>query len=152
VLQAALTKQTVGSYDEEYRIMRPDGSIRWIRDRAFPVQDSAGSVTRIVGVADVITDRKRAEEELQRIHHELEHRGEERTAALQASQERLEMAFHGAGLASWDWHIESGSFSFNERWAELRGFLARELAPQISSSTDGIHPDDRPVVASNLKA
>ena len=151
VLQAALTKQTEGTYDEEYRIVRPDGSTRWIRDRAFPVRDSAGAVRRIVGVADDITDRKKAEEELQRIRHELERGVEERTAALQASQQRLEMAFHGAGLASWDWHIETGAFSFNERWAELRGFVAEELVPHISTSTDGIHPDDRPVVESNLK-
>ena len=141
VLQAALTKQTEGTYDEEYRIVRPDGSTRWIRD-------SAGAVRRIVGVADDITDRKKAEEELQRIRHELERGVEERTAALQASQQRLEMAFHGAGLASWDWHIETGAFSFNERWAELRGFVAEELVPHISTSTDGIHPDDRPVVES----
>ena len=39
VLAGALTKQAVGTYDEEYRIVRPDGSIRWIRDRAFPVRD-----------------------------------------------------------------------------------------------------------------
>ena len=151
VLQAALTKQMVGTYDEEYRIVRPDGSTRWIRDRAFPVHDGAGSVSRIVGVADDITDRKKAEEELWRTRHDLEHRVEERTAALQASQERLEMAFHGAGLASWDWYIETGAFSFNERWAQLRGFVAEELAPHIATSMDGIHPDDRPVVDSNLK-
>lgn len=152
VLEAALTKQAVGTYDEEYRIVRPDGSIRWIRDRAYPVHDSSGAVCRIAGVADDITDHKKAEEELQRVRHELERRVEERTAALQASQQRLEMAFHGAGLASWDWHIETGVFSFNERWAQLRGFAAQELAPHISSSTDGIHPDDRPLVEENLKA
>ena len=151
VLQAALTKQAAGTYDEEYRILRPDGATRWIRDRAFPVRDRDGSVRRIVGVADDITDRKKVEEELQGIRHELERRVEERTAALLTSQQRLEMAFHGAGLASWDWQIKTGAFSFNERWAELRGFGMEELAPHISSSADGIHPDDRPVVEANLK-
>ena len=146
VRQAALTKQVVGTYDEEYRIVRPDGSMRWIRDRAFPVHDSAGVVCRIAGVADDVTDRKKTEEELERIRHELERRVDERTAALQASQERLEMAFHGAGLASWDWNIETGAFSFNERWAQLRGFDALEPAPNISSCMEGIHPDDRSLV------
>jgi PAS domain S-box-containing protein len=32
-----------GQYDEQYRIIRPDGSIRWIRDRAFPIKNEAGS-------------------------------------------------------------------------------------------------------------
>ena len=59
---AAFEKQPSGEYDEEYRIQKPDGQIRWIRDRAFPVRNKEGRVYRIVGVADDITDRKRAEE------------------------------------------------------------------------------------------
>jgi PAS domain S-box-containing protein len=64
VLQAARTKQLSGQYDEEYRILRPDGSLRWIRDRAFPIQDETGAVYRVAGIAEDITRRKRAEEEL----------------------------------------------------------------------------------------
>jgi PAS domain S-box-containing protein len=52
--------------DEEYRVARPDGSIRWIHDRAFPIKDEGGRVSRVVGVAEDITERKRAEEELRR--------------------------------------------------------------------------------------
>src|SRR5882762_9377367 len=64
VLEAAVAKQARGDYDEEYRIVRPDGSIRWIRDRAFPVADSEGRTYRIAGVAEDVTERKRAGEEL----------------------------------------------------------------------------------------
>jgi len=49
-----------GDYDEEYRIVRPDGSIRWIRDRAFPVRDGQGNVYRMSGIADDITERRAA--------------------------------------------------------------------------------------------
>ena len=49
VLQAALTKQVSGLYDEEYRIVGPDGDIRWIHDKCFPVRDSKGTVYRLVG-------------------------------------------------------------------------------------------------------
>jgi len=59
VLQAALTKQIGGKYDEEYRIVRPDGSVRWIWDRAFPIRDASGQVYRIAGIAEDITERKR---------------------------------------------------------------------------------------------
>ncbi len=62
VLQAALLKQTRGDYDEEYRIVRPDGTQRWIHDRAFPIRDAAGKVYRVAGVAEDITARKRAEQ------------------------------------------------------------------------------------------
>jgi len=152
VLHAALTKQVLGQYDEEYRIVRPDGSIRWIRDRGFPVRDGSGSVSRIAGVADDITERKKVEEELQKARNQLERRVSERTTALQESQQRLEMAFHGAGLASWDWNIETGAVIYNERWAQIRGFPLDEVAPHISSRMDGIHPEDLPLVEQQLKA
>ncbi|MBI4206628.1 MAG: PAS domain S-box protein [Betaproteobacteria bacterium] len=62
VLRAALQKQVAGNYDEEYRIIRPDGTLRWIRDQAFPVRNVAGEVYRIAGVAEDITERKHAED------------------------------------------------------------------------------------------
>jgi two-component system cell cycle sensor histidine kinase/response regulator CckA len=63
VMDAAAHKQVEGTYDEEYRIVRMDKSVRWIRDRAFPVRDSSGHVERVVGVATDITDRRKLEEE-----------------------------------------------------------------------------------------
>jgi PAS domain S-box-containing protein len=59
----AREKQSKGGYDEEYRIIRPDGAERWIRDRAFPVRDSSGTVTRCVGVAEDITESKKLQEQ-----------------------------------------------------------------------------------------
>lgn len=60
----SINKQNSGEHSEEYRIMRPDGTLRWIRDRAFPIRDSAGQVIRVVGVAEDITDRRRLECEI----------------------------------------------------------------------------------------
>ncbi|MHC5768161.1 MAG: PAS domain S-box protein [Nostoc sp.] len=45
-----------GQYDKKYRIIRPDGSIRWIRDRAFPIKNELGEVVRIAGIAEDITE------------------------------------------------------------------------------------------------
>jgi len=64
VQQAALTQQSRGDYDEVYRIVRPDGSIRWVQDRAFPIRDESGKVYRIVGIADDVTARRLAEQSL----------------------------------------------------------------------------------------
>ena len=58
---AAETKQESGDYDEVFRVVRPDGSLRWVRDRAFPVRNAAGQVYRIVGTARDITAQTRAE-------------------------------------------------------------------------------------------
>jgi PAS domain S-box-containing protein len=54
-----------GDYDVEYRIVRPDGEIRWIHDRGFPIRDESGRVHRIAGIAEDITLRKQAEQALQ---------------------------------------------------------------------------------------
>ena len=58
VLRDAMTKQATGKYNIEYRIVRPDGTIRWIWDRAFPICDTHGHVYRIAGLAQDITERK----------------------------------------------------------------------------------------------
>ena len=57
----------------EYRIVRPDGEIRWIRDRAFPVQDESGEVTRVVGIAEDFTERRRVDQERAALEVQLRH-------------------------------------------------------------------------------
>jgi PAS domain S-box-containing protein len=52
--------------DDQYRVVRADGSIRWVRDRAFAVKDENAVVQRLVGIAEDITERKHAEEQLRR--------------------------------------------------------------------------------------
>ncbi|HAX80173.1 MAG TPA: hypothetical protein DCY88_31135, partial [Cyanobacteria bacterium UBA11372] len=47
--------------EAEYRIQRPDGSIRWIRARAFPIYNDQGKVYRLAGIAEDITERKHGE-------------------------------------------------------------------------------------------
>jgi PAS domain S-box-containing protein len=54
-----------GEYtNEEYRVLRPDGSTSWVWDRGFPIRDQAGQVYRVCGIAEDITARKQAEEAL----------------------------------------------------------------------------------------
>ncbi len=57
ILKAAEEQKRGERADSEYRILRPDGSIRWIRDRAFPIKGKDGAVSRIVGIAEDITER-----------------------------------------------------------------------------------------------
>jgi PAS domain S-box-containing protein len=53
--------QTGGGKIREYRIVRPDGSVRWISDRGFTIKDDSEKVVRIAGIAEDITDRKQAD-------------------------------------------------------------------------------------------
>ncbi len=75
-------------FEYEYRIVRDDGDIRWIRGRSNPVFDKNGEVFRYSGIAEDITQRKHASDELKKKNSELKILNEE----LQAALEELEAA------------------------------------------------------------
>ena len=56
-----------GDMDVEYRIIRPDGSQRWIHDRGYPVMSETEEVARVAGIASDITDRKQAMQAMQAV-------------------------------------------------------------------------------------
>jgi diguanylate cyclase (GGDEF)-like protein/PAS domain S-box-containing protein len=58
-----------GGLDQEFRIVRPDGEMRWLHNRSFPVTDANGRVTMITGLTEDITARKLDEERLQNLAH-----------------------------------------------------------------------------------
>ena len=53
-----------GLFDVVYRVIRSDGEVRWVRDTANPIRDESGSVRRIIGVAEDITERRQLEREV----------------------------------------------------------------------------------------
>ena len=58
-------------YCQEYRIVRPDGEVRWIRDRAFPIYNRYGQIHRLAGIAEDITERQQTVSALQRLNEQL---------------------------------------------------------------------------------
>ena len=67
VRSAIKTAKVTGEFNHEYRIVRADGTIRWVHARAFPVRDSAGKILRIAGLADDITERKDKQDSIDRL-------------------------------------------------------------------------------------
>ncbi len=63
-VRASLARQMVGDWEQEYRLVRPDGSVRWIRDRCHPVRDDRGNLHRLAGTARDITEQRQLEEQL----------------------------------------------------------------------------------------
>jgi PAS domain S-box-containing protein len=94
IMRAAMTTQVDGKYDHEYRIVQPDGSIRWIRDRAFPIRDASGNVYRIAGVAQDITDGKQLLETQQRNFMERERLEREILEISDREQRRIGQDLH----------------------------------------------------------
>ena len=59
-------------FNEEYRIQRMDGEVRWMHTRSFPIRDEAGAVYRIAGLSTDVTNRKRLEDEMKTLSRALE--------------------------------------------------------------------------------
>ncbi|WP_135304787.1 hybrid sensor histidine kinase/response regulator [Haloarcula amylovorans] len=56
-IEAALEQVPVGDFDEQYRIICPDGDIRWVRNRIISITDDAGNVSRLINMAADVTGR-----------------------------------------------------------------------------------------------
>ncbi|MBP5975882.1 PAS domain-containing protein [Brasilonema sp. CT11] len=78
------------AFEHEYRIVRPDGTVRWIGERGFPVKDEFGQLQRLIGISQDITERKLAEAALEQLNSELELRVQQRTLELERSQAILQ--------------------------------------------------------------
>lgn len=76
-------------FEMEYRVVLPEGKVRWLYDRAKVFPDSDGEPRYLVGACTDITARRQAEEALRTAHAQLEHVVEQRTAALRQLSARL---------------------------------------------------------------
>ncbi|MDE2062054.1 MAG: response regulator [Bradyrhizobium sp.] len=74
----------VKSYETEFRIVRPDGEIRWLFGTAAATTNAAGRVIRVSGVTVDITERKRAEERQTLLTREVDHRAKNALALAQS--------------------------------------------------------------------
>lgn len=88
--QKPLGTKLLEELNHEFRIVRPDGSVRWVLSRTFPIHDRAGAVYRIVGLIEDITQRKQAEVRIQQWNETLEQRVRERTTQLESANRELD--------------------------------------------------------------
>jgi signal transduction histidine kinase/DNA-binding response OmpR family regulator len=82
-IQAALRGKR--AYAAEFRILRPDGSVRWLAGKGEVIRDAEGRPARMIGTDTDITERHRAAEVLEAANAELERRVEERTREREAA-------------------------------------------------------------------
>lgn len=117
--------------DDEYRIVRPDGSIRWIHDRAFPIKGEGGRVSHIVGIAENITERKRAQD------------------ALRDSEERYRLLFERNPQPMWVFDLETLAFlEVNDAAIHHYGYSREEF---LKMTVKDIRPEEEiPALMKNL--
>ena len=117
----------------EYRFRLPDGSYRWMLDQVNVVRADSGEIIELVGYWIDITERKLVD------------------LALQESEERLEMALEGAGLAFWDWDMGGARVLASQRVCEMLGRSVDELVRQ-EAWLEFIDPAQRGAVKRALEA
>jgi PAS domain S-box-containing protein len=81
-------------YSFEYRIIRPDGSVRWIYAKGSTIRDESGRPVRMIGINMDVTERKQAEAERERLLAEEQRLREAAEAATRAKDEFLAVVSH----------------------------------------------------------
>jgi len=115
--------QGLSDYSVEYRVVRPDGEVRWTAVNGTYLRDS--DTGRVIGVLQDITERKRTEE------------------LLRESEARLNMATEAAGIGIWDWNLRDNSMRYSELAKKICGFPANEPVTYVMVR-DVTHPEDFP--------
>jgi PAS domain S-box-containing protein len=131
-IETAFAARSPFSFEE--RIVRPDGSVRWLHSQGRWICDDANLPVTLVGICQDITERKQVEDQLRR------------------SDERFQIVARATNDAIWDWDISTDSLWWNQGITTLFGYPAVEVRPQASWRSDRIHPDDSARVTAELRA
>jgi len=130
---SGLHRPSEDQWDFEYRIIRPDSTVLWVRDRGYPIRDAQGNLTGMAGTATDITARKL------------------RDANLAESQARLAKAQEIARLGNWEWDIVSNELWWSDQIYRIFGTTPDEFEATYDAFLSFIHPDDRVAVESAVK-
>ncbi len=142
-VEAALDPDDPKPYSAQYRIIRPDGEMRWIEAHGLATFAGEGPDRRAVdfaGTVEDITERKEVEEALRDYQEHIESLIKERTEELRLSEERFRTAFKSAAIGkaivglNGEWH------QVNSALCDIIGYSEEELLAKTFQ--DITHPDD----------
>jgi PAS domain S-box-containing protein len=111
-------------YSTEFRIIRPDGTVRWVMSYSCKQRNDQGELVRAVGVNIDISDRKNTE------------------LVLKDLSDRLEFALKGANIGIWEYQINEGRLIWDERMFTLYGVSSEEFLGKYEDWLQRVHPDD----------
>lgn len=133
----------------EHRVIMPNGTLRWHSWTDRALFNAAGQVQEYTAVGRDITERKLAQEALEkseanlrRLNTELEERIRERTAELRESEERYMLAMRGANDGLWDWNLKKNEIYFSPRWKTMLGYKQAEIKNEPGEWFQRVHQKD----------
>ncbi|MCW8888703.1 MAG: diguanylate cyclase, partial [Gammaproteobacteria bacterium] len=97
-------------------------------------------------LAEENLQRRKAEEALKLLHHELEQRVDERTEALNDSLKHLNQAQRISNMGHWEWDIATGAIKWSDQIFSIFGLNQETTEPSYELFSECIHPDDRELV------
>jgi PAS domain S-box-containing protein len=147
-IYSAVLQGQVRSYNERRFTLQRDGkeSDFWLDLTYSPIRDESAQVAGILVTAIETNERRR-------IALELQQRSENSLKAQRETEERLQLALAATdAVGTWDWNIGEDRFIADAHFAQLHGVdptLAGQLP--ISDYLQGVHPEDRALVARSIK-
>jgi hypothetical protein len=127
----SLLASAQGTRQEQYRIVRPDGEVRWMENRARRVLRNGRPM--IFGITIDVTERVRTE------------------AALRRANERVALTARSVGMGTWEWDPASGASVWDDAMYRLRGREPQLESPSVDDWLAIIHADDRGMVEARLR-
>ncbi|QZD68780.1 PAS domain-containing protein [Pseudomonas sp. 3-2] len=147
-IYSAVLQGQVRTYSERRFTLQRDGkdSDFWLDLTYSPIRDESAQVAGILVTAIETNERRR-------IALELQQRSEDSLKAQRESEERLQLALAATdAVGTWDWDIGEDRFIADAHFAQLHGIdpaLAGQLP--ISEYLQGVHPEDRAMIARSIK-
>lgn len=111
---------------KEFIVQRSNKEDRVVWANAAPIKNDKGEIAYGIVVFLDITERKIAQE------------------ALEKSEERLKLALDSVSDAVWDWRVDTGEVYFSSRWYTMLGYDPYELPQEFETWRNLLHPDDLP--------
>jgi PAS domain S-box-containing protein len=143
-MEIAQTLSGERDFRSEYRVLRDDGSVRWVSAQGRCVFDAAGRCVRFPGASFDITERVIAEQLLR-----------ESEAIARADAERVQLALKaGAIIGTWVWDLPDDRFTVDEDFALAFGLdpaLGR-VGLSLAQVVETVHPDDQAGLAAAIEA
>ncbi|HSW13132.1 MAG TPA: ATP-binding protein, partial [Solimonas sp.] len=112
-------------YEDEYRVLRPNGEVRVISSRAKALRDRRGKLLSLAGMVWDLTGQKRQQEALQRM------------------EERYRLATSAAQVAVWVWHCQEDRFEHDHSINQLLRLQPETRAVSLAQVLAIVHPEDR---------